>query len=371
MSANVIVIGKTHHNTLGIIRALGESIEHYKCILILYGEKDSYLSRSIYVSQTIYLSSADSIVNKLLSIATAERQPIIAVTDEAVHHLDLNAEALLPFFFFFMSKEVGVLSYYMDKTNQDIIAKGVGFNVPLNYTSDNISYPCILKPKASIAGGKLVLICQNDDDYKNSIARYPTTSFQIQQYLNTSQEIVLVGLSINGEVFIPAYVRKLREIAGGTTYSTVHSINELDSLLVQRSRDLITVIGYEGLFGIEFIYSEEEFWFIEVNLRCDATTYAVAVAGVNLPEAYVKAKLKEDIHNIVNTSIRSIDSMVEFRDVEFVLKGRLNLLKWLRQCKKCECRYYYNHSDKRPYRESLRVFRKRLMTRFWNRLLRR
>ncbi len=370
MSVNVIVIGKTHHNTLGVIRALGESSEHYKCVLILYGEKESYLTKSVYVSQSFFLSSVDSIVDKLLSIATDKRQAIIAVTDEAIHHLDQKADLLLPYFCFFRSKEFGVLSYYMDKTNQDKIAKSVGFNVPLNYTPENITYPCILKPKTSFAGGKLVLICQNDDDYNKSINRYPTTSFQIQQYLTIDREIVLVGLSVNGEVLLPAFVSKHREIAGGTTYSTVHSIDELDSLLVQQSKDLILAIGYEGLFGIEFIQCDGKYWFIEVNLRCDATTYAVAVAGVNLPVAYVNATLTDGQIRIENSSIRSIDSMVEFRDVEFVLKGQLNLFKWLRQRAKCECKYYYNCFDRRPYREYMHVFRKRLMTRFWNRMSR-
>ena len=121
---------------------------------------------------------------------------------------------------------------------------------------------------------------------------------------------------------------------------------------------------------IEFIQCDGKYWFIEVNLRCDATTYAVAVAGVNLPVAYVNATLTDGQIRIENSSIRSIDSMVEFRDVEFVLKGQLNLFKWLRQRAKCECKYYYNCFDRRPYREYIHVFRKRLMTRFWNRMSR-
>ena len=134
----VIVLGTTHHNTLGIIRALGESPQHYCCVLMLYGEHQSYLSQSIYVSRTCFVESSDGIADALLNLATNEKQVIIAVTDEAVHQLDLNAERLSPYFHFFGTKEVGQLTRYMDKLEQDKTAESIGMNVPANYTPDSI-----------------------------------------------------------------------------------------------------------------------------------------------------------------------------------------------------------------------------------------
>ena len=363
----VIVLGTTHHNTLGIIRALGESPQHYRCVLMLYGEHQSYLSQSIYVSRTCFMESSEGIADALLNLATDEKQVIIAVTDEAVHQLDLNAERLLHYFHFFGTREVGQLTRYMDKLEQDKTAENIGMNVPANYTPDNIGYPCLLKPLASIAGGKRVLICKSKEDYDNYIAQYPTTTFQIQQYLSKEQEIVLVGLSINGVVHIPAYVLKHREIAGGTTYSTVHPIKEMDAEVVSKSKKLIEAIGYEGLFGIEFIRCENNYWFIEVNLRCDATSYAVAVAGVNLPEAYVMAKRGENIQQAVISPVQTIDAMVEFRDFEFVLKREVGLCKWFRQRNLCKCRYYYSPTDHGPYRINRKNLRKRIITGVTNR----
>lgn len=345
----VIVLGTTHHNTLGVIRALGESPQHYRCVLMLYGERQSYLSHSIYVSRTCFVESSEGIADALLNLATNEKQVIIAVTDEAVHQLDLNAERLSPYFHFFGTKEVGQLTRYMDKLEQDKTAESIGMYVPANYTPESIKYPCLLKPLASIAGGKRVLICNSKEDYDKYIAQYHSTTFQIQQYLSKNQEIVLVGLSINGEVHFPAYVLKHREIAGGTTYSTVHSINELDTIVVSKSKQLIENIGYEGLFGIEFIRCEDKYWFIEVNLRSDATCYAVAVAGVNLPEAYILAKQGESIRQVVTSPIQTIDAMVEFRDFEFVLRREIGMLDWLRQRRQCKCLYYYSQADPKPY----------------------
>lgn len=345
----VIILGTTHHNTLGIIRALGESSFHLNSTLVLYGEKESYLTQSIYVSRTLFVDYAEGITKALLGMVTEEKQIVIAVTDEASHQLDVNAEKLLPYFYFFKTNQQGQLTRFMDKEEQDAIAEQVGLFVPVNYTPDAVSYPCLLKPLASIAGGKRVIICNNKEEYHQAIIEFPNTRFQIQQYLQKEEEIVLIGISIGGEVHIPAFVLKHRELWGGTTYSTVHPINEIDEQILAKSKELIQAIGYEGLFGIEFLLSKGKYYFIEVNLRNDATCYAVMVAGVNLPLAYVLGKQGEDIRNILNAPIHVTNAMVEFRDFEFVLGRKIGLIKWLRQRKDCECKYYYSSEDKEPY----------------------
>lgn len=360
-SKEIIVLGTTHHNTLGIIRSLGESPCNYGVVLVLYGESESYLTSSKYVKSHYFVKSPNEVTGQLLALAKEEKQVVIATTDEAVHQLDLNAGLLLPYFHFFRTKEAGRLTWFSDKQEQDNTAQSIGLNTPINYTPENICYPCLLKPLASIAGGKRVLICKNKEEYEKNIAQFPTTTFQIQQYLSKEQEIVLVGLSVNDEVYIPAYVLKHRERSGGTTYSTVYPINELDTTLVLKSKELIKTIGYEGLFGIEYILCEDKYWFIEMNLRSDATCYAVVVAGINLPEAYVLAKHGEEIQSIVSAPINVIDAMVEFRDFEYVLRREIGLLSWLRQRNRCKCRYFYSQADNKPYQINRRHLLKRII----------
>ncbi len=364
----VIILGTTHHNTLGIIRALGESSFHLNSTLVLYGEKESYLTQSIYVSRTFLVDHADGITEALLGMATEEKQIIIAVTDEASHQLDVNAEKLLPHFYFFKTNQQGQLTRFMDKEEQDTIAEQVGLSIPANYTPDTVSYPCLLKPLASIAGGKRVIICNNKEEYHQAITEFPNTRFQIQQYLQKEEEIVLVGMAVGDEVHIAAYVLKHRELWGGTTYSTVHPISEIDDQLINQSKDLIKAMGYEGLFGIEFLLCEGKYYFIEVNLRTDATCYAVAVAGVNLPLAYVLAVQGEPIDKIVNEPIRTIDAMVEFRDIEFVLNRKLSPIKWLNQRNHCDCLYYKSKVDAKPYKINKMRLKRRLKTTFINKI---
>lgn len=357
----IIVIGTTHHNTLGVIRALGESDKHLRCTLVLYGETESYLTQSKYVSRTLFVAKAEDIAKTLLENVSEDKQVVIAVTDEAVHQIDLNVDSLKPHFHFFGTLRPGVLTTFMDKGAQDVLAEQVGLDVPRNFTNEKIEFPCLLKPLASISGGKRVLICDNIDEYNQQKSHYSNIQFQIQQFIEKEQEIVLVGISLGKMVYMPAYVEKHREICGGTTYSTVHDLKELDNSVVEKSQMLIKEIGYEGLFGIEFILNKGKYYFIEVNLRTDATCYAVAVAGVNLPLAYVNAKYGEDISSILNSPIHSIDSIVEFRDFEFVIKRKISLLKWIKQRNNCECRYFYTPQDIKPYQINRRILRNRLV----------
>lgn len=369
MSEDVIIVGVTHHNTLGTIRSIGEGNTNLSCTLILYGEKESYLSFSKYVNKTYYVDSSKEVVNLLLSIKKDKKQIIITVTDEAAYQLDINAELLDPYFIFFRCNTPGQLTNYMDKSVQDNIAEEVGLNVPLNYESNNINYPCILKPIASMAGGKKLLICENHDDYQKTISQYKDIEFQIQQYIRKEQEIVLVGISINGEVHIPAYILKHREILGGTTYSSVYPIKDLDHNIVNKSKQMIKSMGYEGLFGIEYILCNDKYYFIEINLRNDATSYAVTKAGVNLQIAYVYAKLNKDYMPILNMPIQKINSMVEFRDFDFVMRRNIGLLKWISQRNHCECLYFYNKEDRKPYMQNYKIFKKSLIKAITNKFL--
>ena len=148
---------------------------------------------------------------------------------------------------------------------------------------------------------------------------------------------------------------------------TFHQAHIVEAALGSRKKgtklkELIAKIGYEGLFGIEFIRCEDKYWFVEVNLRCDATCYAVAVAGVNLPDAYVLAKQGENIQQAVTSSVQTIDAMVEFRDFEFVLKREIGLLDWLRQRRQCKCLYFYSQADPKPYHINRKNMWRRLIS---------
>ena len=121
---------------------------------------------------------------------------------------------------------------------------------------------------------------------------------------------------------------------------------------------------YQGLFGIELIRGKHDYYFIEVNLRNDATTYAIAVAGFNLPLAFWKLCNGENVESIMRNEVRQINAMVEFEDFNFVLKRKVSLFRWIREYRLSECKYFHSDTDievsKLKKKEYMKFLRKRI-----------
>ena len=207
----------------------------------------------------------------------------------------------------------------------------------------------MIKPVQSINGGKQVIICHNEDELIKGLTSFAeSVDVLVQQFVKKEYEVVILGLAVKGQVIIPGYILKHRDFDGGTLYSTVKSISSFPNDIVQSCKKMIQAMNYEGLFGIELIYSEGQYHFIECNLRNDATTYALAVAGVNLPELYVKAKMGKDVFPIKH-SVKEIKSIVEFNDFKHRKNFGVPLLQWLKECLGASCKYYFNWKDPMPF----------------------
>ena len=126
-------------------------------------------------------------------------------------------------------------------------------------------------------------------------------------------------------------------------------------------------MNYQGLFGIELIKQGEKYFFIEVNLRSDATTYGVAKAGSNIPLALYECIVNNG--TLICDNIRGeIQSMVEFPDFIHVLRRTVSLTTWYKQLRNSQCRYFYSKEDKKPYdiyRKDFMLFLVKRAIRFW------
>lgn len=356
----VIVIGANHHNTLSIIRCLGK--QGLIVDLILIDEELGFVADSKYIRNCILVNSANEVLLHL-NHRGAEKRIIFSCSDDISSILNDNYNELIEFYHFFNCSKQGQLTSYMNKYEQTIIAKECGFSIPKslivekNNCYDFQTYPCIVKPLASINGGKSLFFCDNANELNLLINKYSSNCpLLIQEKINIKYEIVILGLSVNNDIIIPGYIYKYRELVGGTTYSAVYSINTLDEKLIVAARELVQTMKYEGLFGIECAFDGEEFKFIEINLRNDATTFALSVAGVNLPYVYYLSKCDVTYNSLISNEIRNITSMVEFRDISFVLKGKLHPYKWYKELKNAECLYYYDKEDLKPYKTAKKQF---------------
>lgn len=369
---NIIIIGTNHHNTLSMVRSFGEA--GHKVILYIYGAKSSYIASSIYVESVSFFTSATDSINAVSSYfeRTGEKPVIIACSDEVASLMDKRYDELISKCYFFNAGEAGRITYFMDKQKQLELAKKCGFSVPASVDAlpkdvniENIQYPCFIKPKISIYGGKNIAICQSKEDLKLALTKYaPDYNVLVQDYIQKEYEIVILGSSVGDKIIIPGFIHKHREEKGGTTYATVRSISELNQKIVDACRQLIKKIRYQGLWGIECIKQGDDYFFLELNMRNDATTYAMKVAGVNLPYIYQQMVTCSDYTPVI-MPIKPINSIVEFNDFNFVLKRKVGLFKWLMQYKKSECKYLYSEKDVMPYnlkkKEYLIFLRKRIL----------
>lgn len=366
-----IIIGTNHHNTLSMVRSFGEDGE--KVILYIYGAEKSYIASSIYVESVSFFKSASDSIDavSLYYKQTGEKPVIIACSDEISSLMDKRYDELISKCYFFNAGEAGRITSFMDKQKQLELAKECGFSAPASIDAlpkdvniEEIKYPCFVKPKASIYGGKNIAICRSKAELKSALAKYnPDYNVLVQDYISKEYEIVVLGLSVNGKIIVPGFIQKHREERGGTTYATVRPITVLKQKVVEACRLLIKEIGYQGLWGIECIKQGDDYFFLELNMRNDATTYAMKVAGVNLPYIYQQMVRSIDNEPTVGT-VRTINSMVEFNDFNFVLKRNIGLFKWIKEYKGAECKYFHSRTDTRPYKimkaEYIKFLRQRI-----------
>ena len=360
----LIIIGTNHHNTLSMVRCFGECGIHPE--LIIYGCQDSYILSSKYISRYhVAVDAQDAIKHLTEQYGTEdEKAVVIPCSDEIVHLLNKNYTRFKERFHFFNCGADGLVTTFMDKNTQVKYAKAVGISVPSSIDGyareinpEKVNYPCIIKPLESINGGKMIVVCNNKKELTNALGTFDENiKLLIQDFIKREYEIVLLGVALGNEVYIPGYIHKHRDILGGTTYSTVMPIDDIAPTVVTLCAKLCKSFNYEGLFGIEMIKSGNEFYFIEMNLRNDATTYALATAGVNLPIAYCKYVSGDKFENELNYNVRKINAMVEFNDIIHFIKRKISFKQWNMELKGCECKYFYNKKDIRPYRKKRKEF---------------
>lgn len=354
----IIVFGTIHHNTLSMVRSLGEA--GLDVVLLLRSDDGGFVSKSKYVKKCQHVKNEDELVQFLLVFRSNHpgKGTIITCDDMSAFWIDSHYDELVEGYNFFNAGGKGRIASFLDKEKQNELAKKIGCNVPKSIVVKggekavfNV-YPCLIKPQESINGGKQIHICQNQTELNDVLSKIDgKINVLVEEYLDKESEIVVLGVSYQGQVIVPGHILKIRENKGGTTYSQVFPIGALDDLSVAKhSKEIIQQIGYEGLFGIEFIHNNRGYFYIETNLRNDATCYALAKAGVNLPKLYVDlVNGKAALSDYEVPTIEPIYAMVELKDFRFVMNGKVSFFKWLKQRRGAKCLFYYSKNDKAPF----------------------
>lgn len=365
MMNNALVLGGSHHNTLGVVRALGR-MGVMSDIIICDGGNDSFVAKSCYAASCRYVKDEEDALVLMLSEAEGDRQVVFSCSDRfsaflARHKEELQNRYLIP-----GSDSDEGLVYWMNKENMATAARECGLDVPGVGTRQ---FPIMAKPMSSINGKKDdICILHNAEELKNYRIRYQNADVQYQQFIHKHFEYQLIGCSLNGgdEVCIPGVAVIIRQPHNTNTGFLRYA--ELDDTYpVEQCRKFLQRIKYSGLFSMEFLRGKDgKDYFMEINLRNDGNAICVTDAGVNLPYMWYQHCLGMEVPQ---QKIHPLYCMPEFDDLlKFVLKGKISIFKWIKDIRMSESFMEYAPDDKRPFYGRLSYEFKRLVKKTYKQL---
>lgn len=370
--SEIIVIGGNHHNTLGVIRSLG-----FKgltpIVILVTDENKPYVAYSRFIKKLITINSSDGIIGVLKELAYSleQKSVIVACSDGASSMLDLHRKELEENYYIPGCKDQGRLTKYMDKEVMSELGREIGFNVPETWIVetqsdiDQCEYPCISKPILSKDGKKSdIRICRNHIDLQELINDGCCYKYQVQRFVEKSFEYQLIGLAVGGaNLIIPGVSRCIRPCPGTNTgFLRYELLDGIDAPL-DKCKEFVKKIGYEGLFSIEFLRGRDgKDYFMEMNFRNDGNSICVTKAGYNLPYLWYLYCIGEDYKKEFSMcKLKPVLVMPEFDDHGFVSRGEISFWQWLKDIVRSDAYMEFDSKDMKPFFVRLRdTFEKKL-----------
>ncbi len=348
---DVIIIGGNHHNTLGVIRALGNKVAKDKIHLILHGDKRSPITRTKYLQNNNihYIKDCAQITAVILNIVNviATKPVVICCGDMYISAIDQNFDKLndyctLPN----ANGKAGRINYFLCKEQQSEAAASAGLKSPDHFIIDTKDIllspclPCIIKPENSTKGGKSdIEICRTLDEISQYIQCHDGTNRVIvEKFIDKQYEFQLIGCSLKNDIIIPGYTHIIRQPkttnTGYLQYNPIHD-GFISAALLNKVKTFIRHIGYQGLFSVEFLRDKQGIdYFLEINMRNDGNAFCVTCAGVNLP--YIWYKYADKKEYVITEPIQFEKPVLWMPEADARNIKSVGLLRWLNQWKNAD-----------------------------------
>lgn len=357
MSQNIMIIGSgSHHNTLGVIRAIGRA--NLGVDLVTYDKsKMNFVACSKYVTTYHSLACKEELFTYLNSLPISQnKQIVISCADAVTEELNLHREILSEKYIIPGHPLQGRMLELMDKTTMISMAAKHNIFAPetwhLPEEYSKVTFPCITKARVSSHGGKAdIIICYSKNELDSFLKENDDDIF-VQSYINKKEEVQFIGCSLNGgeDIIIPGMTKVFRSQPNTNTgFLEYGPIEPFYNETVENAKAYIKDCQYSGLFSIEFLRDQDDrIWFLEINFRNDGNAICVTEAGINLPLIWVKANNGEDYKNEIKTP-KKVVVMPEFQDFKLVLQRKVGILQWLKDWKRTDAFMEYASDDKRPF----------------------
>lgn len=362
MNEMPIIIGGNHHNTLGVIRALGYKGIHSHVLLITDEEKP-YVAYSRYIGKCVILRDKQEIVPFLKEYAKSiqNKEVIFSCADFVTSELDASYNQLKEYFYLPTANEQGVCNHYMDKDTMATLAKKVGIEIPKSWIVEGdmeldvqkVDIPCIVKPLASIYGSKAdIRILREANSLVQYLAENKGRRFFVQEFIEKDFEYQLIGCSLNygKEIVIPGYSKCIRPCPGTNTgFLEYRPFDDFDCNL-HACREFIKCIGYQGLFSMEYLRDKNgKDYFMEINMRNDGNGICVTCAGINLPYIWYQYCKGRDYKNEIANNVKDVFVMPEFDELRLVANRHLGLRDWIKDIYRTNRFMEYDKNDICPF----------------------
>ena len=363
---NTIVIGNNHNNTLGLVWSLGEA--GHRITLLLYNSANNYVSASKYIWKTYLVQSNDDIIALLKNVARdMDSKPVVFVSNDVdATLLNEHYRELASYCFFEGGRADGGINRYRDKEVEEELALKCGFTIPQTEVIKqpreligvSLKYPLLIKANNSVRGWKSAMKkCDTKleaESFVNSLSPdlYP---LQVQEFIEKEYEIMLLGCSLFGgkRVICPVANKKIRQYppntgAGTWSVSTEVAASEELRQLAGKVANYLKEIEYTGNFSAEFLYSGGKFYFLEINLRNDGTSWLSTCSGYNLPDMVCRSFVDEIVSS-EGCMFQKMYYMNIIGDLNYVRNGSISWFNWMRQFKRDTCYSHYNKRDRKPF----------------------
>ena len=358
MNRIIIIGGGNHHNTLGVIRALGE--RNYGVELITIGDCNKhYVSSSKYVTQHVAIPNISDLSSYLINRKPAKegiKDIIISCADAVTEHLNNHLNQPSDTYILPGTQKEGEMVKLMNKTTMIEMVSKRGISAPkiwkLPDEIEKVEFPCITKTYVSSHGRKAdIVICNKRSELDLFIIKNNDPVFA-QIFIDKKEEIQFIGCSLrNGdEVIIPGMSKILRSQPNTNTgFLEYGPIDSFYNDTIEKARQYIQDCKYSGLFSFEILRGKDDkVWFLEINFRNDGNAWCVTKSGINLPLIWVKACLGIDFRDEIRIP-NHILMMPEFQDFKLVLERKVSPIQWIKDWKRTDFFMEYDPLDKRPF----------------------
>lgn len=359
----VVIIGGLHHNTLGVLRSLGENHIDRSHIQVLIVDDNPRNNNIISVSKYVdkkkvsYVKYNNQVAEWLRKNANSEIKKVVICCSDGVAEVVMSNAKELQQWYYTPNIKVDI-SKFMSKQFQSSYAVNCGLNIPhssiekTDKVDDWNLFPCITKPIKSVAGaGKGDIKISSCRKELLDCLKHTTSEFvQIQEFIEKKMEFQLIGCSLDAGkiIIIPGYTDIIRQPLNTNTgylkYSPIKDLNYDDKAI----KKFLRGIGYSGLFSIEFLRDKEnKDYFLEINLRNDGNAYCVQSAGVNLPYIWSYYQVTQELPNCKLTIDNPVWFIPDLFDVKRGIRS-VGFWKWLNEFFSAQSHAVYSLRDMKP-----------------------